>query len=330
MGDTSIEWTQNPDGSPGKTWNPVSGCTKVSQGCKHCYAEKLFPRPYPGRAFTDVRTHVDRLLQPLSWRKPQRVFVNSMSDLFHEDVPVAFIAAVFGVMAATPQHTYQVLTKRPEMARAFFNWIGSMPQATMHEAVKGQVGYHHPRRPAVNTTAWPLPNVWLGVSAEDQKTADQRIPILLNLPAAVRFVSAEPLLEWIYLGAHFRHESQLAEGKRGCQVCGLLANPLHAADAKGLDWVIVGGESSTKARPFHVEWARTLVAQCAYFGIAPFVKQMGANVLDVIARGHDWPAAPMHLTDYVPHGHFRVRLADRKGGDMNEWPVALRRREFPR
>jgi protein gp37 len=318
---TSIEWTD-------RTWNPVSGCTKVSQGCKNCYAERIFPRPYPGRKFTDVRTHADRLLQPLSWKPGYRVFVNSMSDMFHESLPFEFIAAVFGVMAVTPWHTYQILTKRPEVALRFFEYMRTWPQAIMHEAVKNTIGYAHPRRPAVNTSVWPLPNVWLGTSVEDQKTADERLPLLLKAPASKYFVSCEPLLEWTYLGAHFRHDHHVGDTNT-CEVCRLVENPMHAADARGLDWVIVGGESGPKARPFHAEWARTLRAQCSYFGAKVFVKQMGANVWDAIARGHDWPLIAQTTVDDLNDGNCRMRLADRKGGDMNEWPISLRRREFP-
>jgi protein gp37 len=243
---SSIEWTD-------VTWNPVSGCSKVSQGCKHCYAERIFPRPYPGRKFTDVRTHPDRLLQPVGMAKGKRIFVNSMSDLFHEDIPLSFIAAVFGIMAVTPRHTYQVLTKRPKNALSFFEWMSKYPRDVMHEAVKGAIGYHHPKRPAVNVTTWPLPNVWLGVSVEDQATADERIPLLLQAPARVRFLSCEPLLSGIDLTAYLN-----------CHT-----------DKTGVDWVIAGGESGPKARPMHPAWARGLRDQCLLAGVPFLFKQWG-------------------------------------------------------
>lgn len=172
---TKIEWTD-------ATWNPVTGCTKVSQGCKHCYAEREWPRltklvpAYAGRDFTEVRTHADRLDQPLHWKRPRRVFVNSMSDLFHQDVPDEFIRAVFAVMAQAKQHTFQVLTKRSERMREILTrW--HRDGLTLREGC-GAV----------------LPNVWLGVSIEDQPSADERIIELLKTPAAVRWISAEPLL----------------------------------------------------------------------------------------------------------------------------------------
>ena len=189
MSTTNIEWAD-------RVWNPVTGCTKVSPGCKHCYAEgvahRFWATQYPAveietggpagtmsraRKFTDVMTHPDRLLEPLSWRKPARVFVNSMSDLFHEDVPDDFIDAVWGTMAKCPQHTFQILTKRADRMKAYFDKVVADGRALFGE------GRYVPRS-----------NVWLGVSVEDQQRADERIPLLLQTPAAVRFISAEPLL----------------------------------------------------------------------------------------------------------------------------------------
>ena len=286
MATTSIEWTD-------RVWNPVTGCTKVSPGCKHCYAETIADRfwatQYPHipiltgprageeqpRKFTDVWTHDERLLEPLSWRKPSKVFVNSMSDLFHEDVPYEFIMRIWGTMHDTPRHSYQILTKR----------AGRMA-AVVPRLVDGGFGV--------------LPNVWLGVSVEDQQRADERIPLLLQTPAAVRFISAEPLLGLVdiyqYLG-----------GGR---------NPIGPAyGGKGLDWVIVGGESGPKSRPFDVAWARLIVQQCQAAGVACFVKQMGANW-----REHSPNGDP---------GLIQWTTRDRKGGDPNEWSEDLRVREFP-
>jgi protein gp37 len=173
------------------------------------------------------------------------VFVNSMSDLFHDDVSDWFIAEVFGVMAETPQHTYQILTKRPGRMRAY---LRDDPQHILEDLRDKRLAQ------AVYDAMYPLPNVWLGVSAEDQKWANVRIPPLLNTPAAVRFVSAEPLLGPVTL------------------------DPLwgHGAFGPGLDWVIVGGESGPGARPMELEWATRLVADCRELGIAPFVKQLGS------------------------------------------------------
>jgi protein gp37 len=247
MGDTSIEWTD-------KTWNPVTGCTKVSQGCKHCYAEAIANRMWAtqykpnadgtARKFTDVRCHDDRLTQPLSWKKPARVFVNSMSDLFHPDVPFEFILRVFGVMREAHWHTFQVLTKRPEIAFHFMSWL------------MNGLGY----------TSYPTPNVWLGVSVEDQANADKRIPVLLQTPAAVRFISAEPLLGPVKLQGW---DGQLSRNYLGS---GYVPDVAHRAP---LNWVIVGGESGRGARPFNPDWARSIRDQCAAAGVAFFMKQMG-------------------------------------------------------
>lgn len=196
MSDKSrIEWTN-------ATWNPVTGCMKISQGCKHCYAKRDWARlaampgtVYHGRAFEDVRTHAERLDQPLRWRKPRRVFVNSMSDLFHEDVPDEFIDQVFAIMALSPQHTFQVLTKRPERLRAYLStgladqriWYAARPfcQQQMWDCYSKLPVPHPGAGPGgIGLKTWPIKNVWLGVSVEDQATADERIPLLLQTPAA--------------------------------------------------------------------------------------------------------------------------------------------------
>ena len=198
MGDkTGISWTD-------ATWNPIRGCSKVSAGCKNCYAEKVAARfsgpgqPYEGtvrdgRWNGQIRFVPEKLIEPLRWKRPRRIFVNSMSDLFHDGVPFEFIAAVFGVMAACPQHTFQVLTKRPERAVEFFAWAQgnnhSHPETTCLHYSRAYTA-----APANGVYRWPLPNVHIGVSVEDQETADARIPFLLQCPASVRFVSYEPAL----------------------------------------------------------------------------------------------------------------------------------------
>ena len=215
-----IEWTD-------KTWNPVTGCTKVSAGCKNCYAERLFPRPYPGRAFTDVRLHPERLRQPFHWRKPRRVFVNSMSDLFHEAGPDEFLDQVFAVMALRPRHVFQCLTKRPERMQRYLNSRAKSVEYWERQA--REFGYTFKFQwegEVIGTCPFPLPNVWLGVSVEDQEAADARIPLLLETPAAIRFLSCEPLLGRIDL--------RLDQYKR-------------------LDWVIVGGESGPRARSMDLD-----------------------------------------------------------------------------
>lgn len=255
MGDRStIEWTD-------ATWNPVTGCTKVSQGCKHCYAEREWPRltklvpSYIGRDFTDVRTHADRLDQPLRWKKPRRVFVNSMSDLFHDDVPFEFIDRVFSVMALAPQHTFQVLTKRTRRMREYMNSGGRA--AEVFDLVRNsELGYWAGGN-KLPPLSWPLPNVWLGASVEDRHAADVRIVELLATTAAVHWISAEPLLGAIDLWE-------------------LAANSLHKIDGgPKIDWVVVGGESGQNARPMHPQWARDLRDQCAAEGVPFLFKQWG-------------------------------------------------------
>lgn len=273
-----IEWTDT-------TWNPVAGCTHVSAGCDHCYAARQASgrlknsATYVGLAedgrFTGmVRLLPDRLAWPLRKRNPLRIFVNSMSDLFHADIPDEFIARVFAVMAMTPQHTYQLLTKRHARMRSL---LGS---ATFHHQVAEQGRTHligcQQDWLAVGAMlgGQPLPNVWLGVSAEDQATANLRIPALLETPAVVRFVSAEPLLGPIDLTALQRRPG----GPRIDALAGDVRDhdgTIYAAAPGCLDWVIVGGESGTGARPMHPDWARSLRDQTTQAGRAFLFKQWG-------------------------------------------------------
>lgn len=334
---TKIQWTD-------ATWNPVRGCNVVSDGCANCYAMGVAARfsdkgkPYEGLArFSDkrrlpqwtgeVRLVPEHLADPLRWTKPRRVFVNSMSDLFHEKLSNEQIAAVFGVMAAAPRHTFQCLTKRAKRMREWFEWMAhpsrgwlSPTSVAMFEAQKllpdfkshTPTNYEYP-------IPWPLPNVWLGVSAEDQQRADERIPDLLCTPAAVRFVSIEPQLGPIDLMTLTTDDDSFLDA--------LDTDP----ESDRLDWVIVGGESGPRARPFDVAWARSVVEQCKSAGVACFVKQLGADlrwngVSD--PRTQRWPLDVAQIEDVG--GEFRVRLkARRKGGDPAEWPADLRVREYP-
>lgn len=277
---TNIEWTD-------ETWNPVTGCSKVSQGCKHCYAERLAPKVFAGqrvpalispeqldrpRVFTDVVLHPDRIPLPARWVKSKRVFVNSMSDLFHEDVPFEFIDRVFAVMSVTTRHKYQVLTKRAERMQEYFEdrcsnvIMGDYPEAIAEADIGFKWTPATDRRGGYDNCgpAWPLENVWLGVSVEDQERANLRIPALLNTPAAVRFLSCEPLLGPVDL----------------TNVRAVLGrDALSDLDVPGttkVDWVIVGGESGRKARRMDADWARSLRDQCTAAGVPYFFKQWGA------------------------------------------------------
>jgi protein gp37 len=280
---TRIEWTD-------ETWNPVTGCTKVSAGCQHCYAERLWPKVEgaqaaregraPQRSFTDVRVHFDRFDAPLHWRKPRRVFVNSMSDLFHESVDDVHIAALFGVMAAAPQHTFQILTKRPQRMREWFQWIARDKEDPGEGCLRytSQIlGLDFLDRAPYDTPAWPLRNVHDGVSVEDQPTADERIPLLLETPAAIRFVSYEPALGPVD-----------ATPFLSTQHSALSTDPK-------LDWIIAGGESGPRARPPHPDWFRAVRDQCTAAGVPFFFKQWG-----------EW--APPIAEDGVPPGAVEGRL----------------------
>lgn len=243
---SKIEWTD-------ETWPVITGCSPESEGCPNCYAARMaatrlkhHPR-YAGLAEMvnskprwtgEVRLNYDVFDQPHRWRKPRMVFVASMGDLFHEDVPFRFIDRVFHVVELGRQHTFQILTKRP----------------------KRMLEYMTSR-----SADFPLPNVWLGVTAENQKCADERIPLLLQMPATVRFVSCEPLLELISLLPYLPLDYEIGLGE----------DTLESGRLPGLDWVIVGGESGPDARPMHPYWARSLRDQCQAAGIPFFFKQWG-------------------------------------------------------
>ena len=290
---TSIEWTD-------VTWNPVRGCSLKSAGCINCYAMKQAHRfsgkgqPYEG--LTMIGQHgpswtgkiqlVHELLDaPLHWKKPRRVFVNSMSDLFHEAVPFRFVHQAFTTIRQTPQHTYQILTKRPDRMRKFM------------------AEYLRPRE-AMGWANGLYAHVWLGVSVENQQTADERIPLLLQTPAAVRWISAEPLLGPIDLNSLFMESGGVSA--------------LHGARPAWhpLDWVVVGGESGPHARPCDLAWIRSIKDQCQAAGVKCFVKQLGSNIAPVT----------------VENGSVKERLflKAKKGSDMAEWPEDLRVRDYPR
>lgn len=335
--DSSIEWTD-------KTWNPVVGCTKVSPGCKNCYAKTLHDQRHKAHAagkkmpaqyaepFEVVQLMPDRLTDPLSWRKPQKVFVNSVSDLFHDDVPDEFIERVFAVMFLAKRHTFQVLTKRPERMAAFLSHHNrpGLTQVIAHtiDAKPGGDREDIADWYLAHLMERPLPNVWLGTSVENQAAADERIPHLLRTPAAVRFLSCEPLLGPVNV-----EEILVPFGDTKAVICPLTGEwaPNEPSPVNGatLDWIIVGGESGTGARPCNVDDIRSLVAQCRKAGTAVFVKQLGANVVDeceyCTPETTGWPAegGPINWNTGA------VSLRDKKGGDPTEWPSDIRIREFP-
>lgn len=336
---TKIEWSD-------ATWNPIAGCTRVSEGCRHCYAERQAARGLPsfkglahfvGRpdgikearwtGAVTVREHLIDL--PLRWKKPRKIFVNSLSDLFHDAVPDEVIDRIFAVMALCPQHTFQVLTKRPERMRDYLStragdwvlrWPDAIPVAKWYVSKAegmSRLGAHGPVAAALydaKPIVYPLPNVWMGVSVEDQVTADVRIPYLLRTPSAIRFVSYEPALgvidwrQWMHdYGCscgwggdtpmdYCRHCDWRgwADGDYGdakCPECGELLEDYNACpecdghDGDGLsfgpnstprlDLIIMGGESGPNARPMHPDWVRQTRNQCEAASVPFFFKQWG-------------------------------------------------------
>lgn len=315
MGKTSIEWAD-------VVWNPVTGCTKVSQGCKNCYAKSLhdmrhkaymagkkLPAQY-AHPFETVQVHLDRLEIPLRWkRRPQRVFVNSMSDLFHEKVSLWFIARVFAYMALASEHTFMILTKRPHIMQGLLanrGWVAEI------QLMVDSIADNAP------TIKWPLPNVWLGVSVEDQRAADERIPLLLKTPAAVRFASCEPLLGPV------RFEFRRADGLGVDALNGVLYDPetmLAIGRTERIDWIITGGESGPGARPMHPDWARSLREQCQGAGVPFFFKQWG-EWKEV--RTVDQDTVERYSKDMVahPNGDLFFRVGKKAAGrrlDGREW-----------
>jgi protein gp37 len=287
---TKIQWTD-------ETWNCVRGCSRVSAGCGDstgggCYAERQAYRfSGPGMPYEDLVKMTtkgprwtgkvvlveDKLNEPLHWKKPRRIFVNSMSDLFHESLSFGDIFRVVLVMQQAPQHVFQVLTKRPARMKEFFEWMAIWGEAT---ALAMNVREYY---------EWPYPNTWLGTSVEDQKTADERIPLLMEVPAAVRWISAEPLLGPIDL-----ESVPTMEGS--------------------IDWVVVGGESGAGARPMHPDWARSLRDQCVAAGVPFFFKQWGewARTKGLTQEQRD-KARPVVI---FPDGHTEETL--RHGAGRNE------------
>jgi len=284
---TAIEWTD-------ATWNPTTGCDRVSPGCANCYALTLAARlkamgqpryqrdgdPRTSGPGFGLTLHEDKLTEPLRWRKPRMVFVNSMSDLFHEDVPFDFLDRVFGVMAAAPQHTFQVLTKRPHRAQEYLSRVVTVAMPTKASALvraKSPEGYVEW---VGRTPHWPLPNVWIGTSIENSRF-NWRADVLRATPAAVRFISAEPLL-----GSLFK----ITKRQR---------NPLDLTD---IDWLIAGGESGDGHRRIDPEWVRELRDACHNYDTAFFFKQWGGRTPKSGGRlldGREWSEYPPLVTELV-------------------------------
>lgn len=358
---SQIQWTE-------KTWNPIVGCRRVSAGCENCYAEREVHRRasiVPQHAGLTVvgkngvrwngeyNLAEHRLDEPLRRKKPTTYFVNSLSDLFFEPLPFELIAAIFGVMAACPQHTFQVLTKRPARAVEFFAWLRALPQTPEQACLwrgHDRTECRHEAAFAV-AASWPLPNVHLGVSVENQATADERIPLLLKCPAALRWVSYEPALGPVDFGVWIGPwtccngcGSACPTDHDLCLSCGRddaittwgdaqrrrwlsgerYAGKGHSDLLSGppLGWIVVGGESGNRARPFDLAWARSTIEQCKAAGVPVFVKQLGAKPLTTVGTDHAIALSGVPTLE-------RLKLQSRKGDDMDEWPEDLRVREMP-
>jgi protein gp37 len=338
-GKTSIEWTEH-------TWNPIVGCSIVSPGCTNCYAMKMAARieamgnqprydgttrKVNGNAIWTGKLALApeaTLLQPLKRRVPTTYFVNSMGDLFHEDCPDEWIDKAFAVMALAPQHTFQVLTKRARRMRDYMTrpagngkqdvrnhlaWITTAAVCNSwypdwkNEDIDGPCR----SRAIAAFTQWPLPNVWLGVSAERQQEANERIPDLLRTPAAVRFVSAEPLLGHIAFHALNLATPTPSDALRGVQ-CVPDDSPsgFHNEPMAKLDWVIVGGESGHGARPMDPEWARTIRDWCQATNVPYFFKQWGSHVPETRGRYRKVPKSVAgRLLDGIEHNAMPEVLA---------------------
>lgn len=242
---TKIEWTD-------ATWSPITGCTQIATGCKYCYAKEMHRRlqamgqPKYQHDWSEVHWHPEELEKPLHWRKPRMVFVNSMSDTFHEDVPDEFIASIFGIMAATSKHTYQLLTKRPERMRPWFKRIaaGNIPAFQNPLEVCRQFARGVTSDYMSTTDAWPLPNVWLGASASTQDDVNRICDVLRLAPAVVRWYSLEPLIA-----------------------------PIPLLPLDGISWCVVGAESGPHRRECRDEWIIDIIDQCQTAGVPVFVKQ---------------------------------------------------------
>jgi len=284
---SKIEWTE-------RTWNFLIGCNKVSAGCKNCYAirmaYRLMHNPKMQEKYSGVATKTaggdlnwtgkinideERLLLPLQTKKPTTWFVNSMSDLFHEDVPFDVITQAFAIMAICYQHTFQILTKRVDRMQRYFD------NKLLNEGIQSWARHYSARFGIeYKKTNIPLANVWLGVSVEDQKTADERIPLLLHIPAAVRWLSMEPLLGPVHINDYFfkgkiHHHPDNSKENSVLNAINALSKCVNPNLKSNIDWVVAGGESGPNARPMHPDWVRSIRDQCNAAGVSFFFKQWG-------------------------------------------------------
>jgi protein gp37 len=292
---TTIAWTD-------ETINPIVGCSRISAGCEKCYAEtaaktarlQQFPQYQKVAKWNGTVEFVEKQLEkPYEWKKSKKIFICSMADIFHENVPFNWVEEIFYMIENCPQHTFQILTKRPERMIEFFDWY--IARNSDHSV----------------ELQWTMPdNIWLGVSCENQAMADKRIPLLMEIPAKVRFLSCEPLLEPINLSKFLPIEwSEIAED----WIESWPGIGSYSRDAYP-DWIIVGGESGAGSRPCHIDWIRDIASQCQSAKVPVFIKQLGSNAI---------------ATRSDNTGNYKLKLKDRKGSDILEWFDDLRLQQFP-
>jgi protein gp37 len=296
---TKIQWTN-------ETINPIVGCSRISEGCQNCYAataaksarlQQFNQYKLVGNWDGSVQFVESQLLKPLSWKQPKQIFVCSMADIFHKNVPDEWIDKVLAVATLCPHHTFQILTKRPSRMLTYFSNPDRLTAINFQisEILKEPFEIYQSR-----LLKLPLPNVWLGVSVENQLAADTRIKFLTQTPAAVRFLSCEPLLERLNLSKWVFDRSEA-----------------DSITNYPVDWVIVGGESGLGSRPCHLNWIKSIVDQCYQGNIPVFVKQLGSNAIDSVT-----------YADGVALAHHQIKTSDSKGSDISQFP-GINIRQFP-
>jgi len=332
---SSIEWTD-------ATWQVTLGCERVSPGCDNCYAMRLLHRGLceqhkgltkirpkgasrPGVDWNGtVRLQPDVLDLPMRWRKPRRVFVDSLSDLFHRKVPFPFIAAVFGVMLATPRHTYLLLTKRDP--RPFYEWLTATAGARNEVAFCAMAALSLGVDLVDGKATWPPRNVHLGASVEN-RGALERLDWILGCPAALHWASFEPLLEDLGgLSLWLPERADLSYVGPELRAKGYVEGPITLSRGNRLGWGVIGGESGARSRMFRIEWARSIIEQFRAAGVPPFMKQLGSRPSSVHGRATLTHGGRRSL--FVDRGH-PYEISSSKGKDMHEWPNDLRIRELP-
>lgn len=319
MNKTSIEYLDF-------TWSPVTGCTPVSAGCANCWAKRQHER-FSDRPFSEIVLHPERLEQPLRRKKPARIGVCFSGDLWHDKVDDGFIRLVMAVALACPRHTFLILTKRPKRMQEWFmkfdmhdcyveaKFLNDSRRANHGSRLTATLTCMDglPGKPSRLADKWPLPNVWLGTSVSNQEDADRNIPLLLQTPAAHRWVSYEPAIAPV----------DFCSVKMGCAWDAISCACSAPCDHAKLDWLVCGGESGPQARPCDLAWLRSSAALCKAAGVPCFVKQLGARPVG------DWFPSPQNHIQISAIENGGHRLIDRSGGNPDEWPEDLRVRELP-